>query len=355
MKMKLKYFVLMAASVLMTGCGGSHRKNVQNIVSVKTLSPVSGEAISGQGYPGTIEEVNGSSLSFAGTGTLKALYVQEGQNVKAGQLIGVIDATSTSNAVTAAHAATLQAQESLRQAQDSYRRMKMLHDNGSLPEIKWVDVETKQSQARQMVQQAKASEQIARKGLTDTRLIAPFSGYISKKMVEVGQNVGPGVPVVQLVRIDQVKVKISIPDEEVAKIAVGQTVRFRVASLGNRLFHGKVTEKNVAADPVSRQYEVKALVNNPDHTLLPGMVCDAYTEDRTLGSGMALPADIIQIDIDNRPFVWTVKEGKASKTYVTLGENVGESIYITAGLSASDKVIISGQQKVSNGTKVKEL
>ncbi|MGI6223107.1 MAG: efflux RND transporter periplasmic adaptor subunit [Prevotella sp.] len=354
MKINSKYLVLMAAAVMMTGCGGGHHKKVQNIVSVKTITPVSGEAVGGQGYPGTIEEVSGSSLSFAGAGTLKALYVKEGQNVRAGQLIGIIDATSNSNAVAVAHATTLQAQESLRQAQDAYRRMKMLHDNGSLPEIKWVDVETKLSQARQMVQQASASEKIARKGLTDTRLLAPFSGYISKKLAEVGQNVGPGIPVVQLVKIDQVKVKISVPDEEVSKLTIGQTVRFRVPSLGNRLYSGKVTEKNVAADPVSRQYEVKALVNNPDHKLLPGMVCDAYAENRTLGSGMALPADIIQIDTDSRPFVWTVVGGKARKAYVTLGENVGESVYIIGGLNPSDKVIVSGQQKVSNGTKVKE-
>lgn len=354
MKSNPKYLVLMAATVLMTGCGGGHRNHVQNIVSVKTMSPVAGEAVGGQGYPGTIEEVSGSNLSFAGAGTLKALYVHEGQSVSAGQLIGIIDATSTSNAVTAAHAATLQAEESLRQAQDAHRRMKMLHDNGSLPEIKWVDVETKLSQARQLVQQAKASEQIARKGLTDTRLLAPFSGYISKKLAEVGQNVGPGVPVAKLVRIDQVKVNISVPDEEVSKLSIGQTVRFRVPSLGNKVYSGKVTEKNVAADPVSRQYEVKALVNNPDHKLLPGMVCDAYAEDRTLGSGMALPADIIQIDNDNRPFVWTVVGGKARKAYVTLGNNVGESVFIVGGLRPSDKVIVSGQQKVSNGTKVKE-
>lgn len=354
--MNIQSFILAvsATALFLVGCGQKDDKNTAKVVNVKTQEAASSAVTSGQSYPGTIEETSGSALSFAAAGTLKALYVHEGQNVRQGQLIGIVDATSSGNAVTMAHAATLQARESLRQAQDAYRRMKMLHDNGSLPEIKWVEVETKLSQARQMVQQAQASEQIARKGLTDTRLTAPFSGYISKKMAEVGQNVGPGIPVVQLVKIDQVKVKVSVPDEDIQRIQVGQTVKFTTASLGNSVFTGRITEKGVAADPVSRQYEVKALVNNADHRLLPGMVCDVFTQDGNNSQDICLPADIIQIDLDNRPFVWTVVGGKAVKTYVKLGENVGENVVILSGLNRGDRVIIEGQQKVSNGMKVSQ-
>lgn len=66
-----------------------------------------------------------------------------------------------------------------------------------------------------------------------------------------------------------------------------------------------------------------------------------------------LPATIIQIDIDNRPFVWTVVGNMARKRPVVLGENIGDNVQIVGGLSARDKVIVEGQQKVSNGMKVK--
>ena len=65
-----------------------------------------------------------------------------------------------------------------------------------------------------------------------------------------------------------------------------------------------------------------------------------------------LPAEIIQIDADNHPFVWTVADGKARKTYVTLGQNIGDMVQIAEGLKAGDKVICEGQQKVSNGMTV---
>lgn len=346
-------YALVAVALLTTGCSKEQPKE-KNIVKVKTIAigqtNISGE----QSYAGTIEEESGTALSFAGIGTIKSINVHEGQNVSAGQLIGEIDASSTGNALTMAHATTQQAKEALKQAEDAYNRMKMLHDNGSLPEMKWVEVETKVSQAKQMLEQAQASEKIAQKGLSDTKLTAPFSGYISQKTAEVGQNVTPGQPVATLVKIDRVNVKISVPEEEIARIKVGEKVNFQVASLGQENFSGTISEKSVTADPISRAYTVKATLANPGHKLLPGMVCDVYASTSNHAMGMMLPANIIQIDIDNKPFVWTVKDGVAQRVSVELGENVGENIIIKSGLNQGEKVIVEGQQKVSNGMKVTE-
>ncbi len=341
-----------AAMALMSAC---HEKKQapENIVTVKTaVAAMAGASAGQQNYPGTIEEESGTLLSFSTAGTIKTLAVAEGQQVRAGQLIGVVDVTTSGNAAAMAHATTQQARQALAQAQDAYHRYKQLHDNGSLPEIKWVEVQTQVSQAKQMLDQALAAERIARKGVADTRLVAPFSGYVASKAADVGQNVVPGQAVVNLVNIDQVKVKMSVPEEEIAKIRVGQQVTFSVASLGHAAFSGRVTEKSVTADPISRQYTVRALVANAAHRLLPGMVCDVYTAVGGAGTRMALPANLIQIDIDNAPFVWTVVQGKAHKVRVTLGDNVGEQVVVTSGLRPGDRVIVEGQQKVSEGQQV---
>ena len=109
-----------------------------------------------------------------------------------------------------------------------------------------------------------------------------------------------------LVNIRQVKVKINVTEDDIAKIQVGQEFRFTVSSLSGQTFTARVTEKGVAADPITRSYEVKALAENANQKLLPGMVCDVYVQSSSNASVIALPANIIQIDIDNRPFVWTV-------------------------------------------------
>lgn len=115
-------------------------------------------------------------------------------------------------------------------------------------------------------------ERIARKNLDDCAIRAPFGGVISAKEMEVGQQAAPGMPVVRVVKIDRVKVKIAVPEAEIADMKVGRKAEIRVAALGDKVFEGHVVEKGVAADPLSHAYEVKLLVMNPTFELMPGMV-----------------------------------------------------------------------------------
>ncbi len=350
--------MLLMATLVIGSCSEKKQNALEpQPVKVKTMlvgvSPVNG----GQAYSGVIEEMSGSSLSFAGAGTVKTLSVSEGQFVSKGQLLGAIDPQTMQNTVNMAKAATTQAEDALKQAQDAYERMKLLHDNGSLPEIQWIDVQTKLSQAQQMLRQARSSEQIARKGLTDTRLFAPFSGYIAQKLIDIGSNVVPGMPVIKLVKIDQVKVNISVPEKEISAISKGQAINVTVAALGGKRFTARVIERGVSADPLSRTYEVKAVIANPRHELLPGMIANvegvATTQHKTR-TCVSLPATIVQIDADNKPFVWIVQDGKAEKRIITVGDNSGDNVMVTGGLNTGDKVIVEGQQKVSTGMQVTE-
>lgn len=275
--------MLLMATLVVSSCGEKKQTAQEpQPVKVKTMSvgvsPVNG----GQAYSGVIEEMSGTSLSFAGAGTVKTLNVSEGQFVAKGQVLGAIDPQTMQNTVNMARATTAQAEDALKQAEDAYQRMKLLHDNGSLPEIQWIDVQTKLSQAQQMVRQAKASEQIARKGQTDTRLLAPFSGYVAQKLVDIGSNVVPGMPVIKLVKIDQVKVNISVPEEEISAISKGQTIHVTVAALCGKRFTARVIERGVSADPLSRSYEVKAVIANPPSRTAAGHDCGCRGHGRSV-------------------------------------------------------------------------
>lgn len=346
--------------LMVCSCSGKKETEKLQPVKVRTETVGTGTAGGGQSYTGTVEETNGVSLSFNTGGTLKQLLVDEGQVVGKGQLIGIVDAQNATNTVALSRSGVQQAEAAYRQAQDAYKRMKMMHDNGSLPDIKWTEAQSKAEQARSALEGARAQERIASKGLGDTRLYAPFSGYISKKQVEAGQTVSPGLPVVTLVKIDQVKVKISVPESEISRLANGTTVSIRVDALGGKTLTGRIIEKNVSADALSHTYDVKALVANPGHQLLPGMIAEVTTTAPAAsaplhGQGsILLPADIVQIDADNRTFVWTVAGGKARQTYITTAGNSGGNVVVASGLQAGDKVIVSGQQKVSGGMDVTE-
>lgn len=338
---KIYYSVfVLAGACLMAGCKGENKSTEVASVAVRTekavLRPVDGM----HHYSGTVEEESGSALSFMTAGTIRQIYVDQGQLVGSGALLAEVDETTLRNA----YEATLATR---RQAEDAYARMKRLHDNNSLPEMQWVEVQSK-------LEQAVAAEQIAKKSLSDSKLYAPYSGFIAAKTAEVGQNTVPGMPVLNIVKIDRVKVKVSVPESEIARIKKGDKMDIQVSALGGKTFSGVVTEKGVTAHPLSRSYDVKALVNNAGHDLLPGMICDVLLESADAGgqTAVVLPAGAIYTDSDNRTFVWIAADGKASKRTVSTGGQSALGVTVTAGLNGGEEVIVEGQQKVSEGMNV---
>ena len=334
----IRTILTMMVLVALYSCGEKKQTAQEQTVRVK-VQQILTEAVNGeQGFSGTIEESSGVSLSFATMGTIKRIYVNEGQMVGAGQLIAELDPTTLQNAYTIS-------KTTLEQAQDTYNRMKELHDAGSLPEMQWISIENQ-------LKSAKAQEAVARKSLGDTKLYAPSAGYISTKFAEVGENVSPGVPIAKLVNISNVKVKIAVPEDDIQRIAKSSSMKIVVPALGNREFSGHVTERGVSADPRSRTYEVKATVLNHDRKLLPGMICQVFTNYMQGTTGVFIPANLVQLDIDNKTFVWVVNGDKALKREITISNETAQGAQVSGGLSAGDKLIIAGQQKVSNGMKV---
>lgn len=331
---------LLTVAVLTSLCSCSEKKQAaeEQVVRVK-VQQLHAEVVNGeQGFSGTIEESSGALLSFMGSGTIQRIYVNAGQTVAKGQLIAELDPTTVQNAYTIA-------KTNLEQAQDIYDRMKVLHDAGSLPEMQWIQTENQ-------LKAATAQEAMAKKSLTDTKLYAPFSGFIASKNAEVGQTAAFGLPIVKLVSIGNVKVKIAVPEDDVQRIKKGSSMKIIVPALGNREFSGYVTERGVSADPRSRTYEVKATVQNTGGHLLPGMICQAFTNYMQGTTGVFVPARLVQLDYNNKTFVWVVNGGKAVKREITITSETAQGAQVGGGLSAGDQLIVKGQQKVSNGMKV---
>ncbi len=335
---KLKY-VFALVLVCMTSCIGKKEDAAfRDAIPVKVQEAMLSTEANERNYVGTIEEVSASSLSFQMAGNVQSVLVSEGQRVSKGQLLAVLD-RSTANNVHEAALATL------KQAQDGYDRLTVLHDKGSLPDIKFVEIQTS-------LQQAQSSESIARKSLSDCNLYAPFSGVIAVRSIDPGMNMMPGIPAFKLVSIDKVKVKASIPENEIALIKEGQTARVNVAALNHRVYEGKIKEKGVMANPLSHTYEIKVELNNPEKELMPGMVCEVLILSDTIATGIVMPNSAIQMHHTGEHFVWLAKDSIAKQKVVTIGAITNQGVVITSGLTQGDKVIVEGNQKVSEGMKI---
>lgn len=342
-EMKKFYLTVTLFSVIVLAGCQSNSNQVAEVPPVKVkVMQVSSETGKMDGhFSGTVEEGNGTYLSFPVMGTVKTLHFHLGQQVAKGQLLATLDPTSMRSSYNAAKAA-------LEQAEDAYRRMKELHDKGSLPEIQWVEVQSKLQQARSM-------EEIAGKNLKDCKLYAPFGGVIAEKTVEIGQNVAPGVAVAKLVTAGILKVKIAVPEAEIAGITLSQKAQITVQALGGKSFSGTVVEKGIVANPLSRSYDVKIRIENAGKDLMPGMVTEVSLERKTdslENVRYIIPASIVQLDEKNNYFVWVEKNGKASKQVIKCGEFTANGVTVISGLQEGARVIVEGQHKVCEGTEL---
>ena len=307
-------------------------------VPVKVMEIASGQASSGRRYVGTIEESLNISLSFSGMGTVEQVLVSEGQRVVKGQLLATLNTMTAQNAYEASQAKLIQ-------AQDAYDRLAKVHNNGSLPDIKFAEVEAG-------LQQAKSMAAISKKSLDDCHLYAPQNGVIATRNIEVGANVMPGISAFKLVLIDKVSAKIFVPENEISSTLTGQSAVIEVAALNDAEFTGKVETKGIIANQISHSYEVKIGINNPKSELMPGMICKVFLAGDEGIAAIVVPNRSIQISSDNRQYVWLAEGGVARRHFVKTGGITDNGIIVTEGLSAGDKLIVEGFQKVSDGMKV---
>ncbi len=329
--------------LMITSCSRSseNKQEQRPPVRVKTMTVANTGVEENRSYSGTVEEGSGTVISFSAGGTIKTLPISEGDHVRKGQLIGTLDDGSLKNAYEIAQA-------TLEQAKDAYNRMKILHDSNSLPDIKWVEVESK-------VRQAESAAQIAKIALDDAKLYAPVAGIIAEKTASIGQTVAPGIPVAKIVNINTVKVGIPVPESEISAIPVGTTATIQVKTSAEETYQGTLVEKGVTANPLSRSYIAKFQVANHNGQLLPGMICDVRLNQGSSVNGVILPTPSVLLSADNKNFVWLDSAGMARKRIVVAGEMLPDGIVITSGLNEGDKVIIAGTEKVSQNTKVESI
>lgn len=306
-------------------------------------------AHSGTGsYSGTVNSDEESVVSFSVPSTITHIYVKSGQNVAKGQTLARVKTESLNDERNIAVA-------ELEQVRDLYNRLKILHDQNALPDVKWVEVQSKLKQAENAVS-------LANRAVNDATITSPFSGYISEKLADEGQSVIPAQPILKVVNLNKLQVAISVPENEINRFENSTTASVTFDALAGVAAQGTLASKEVVADPLTRSYKVKFNINNADGKILPGMIGDVAvtglshkSDSATASKIFVAPSQAVQLSADNRQFVWVIKDGKAMRKFVTANELRTNGIAIESGLEAGDSLIVAGMQKVSTGTKVEPV
>ncbi len=335
--------ILFAILIAMANCQQKQevikKENTSIRVKAQPVQTVNG--LSNLRYSGTVEAAQTIPLTFQSTGTVEQVLVQEGDAVRKGQLLAVVN-KADNQSIYNSSLATYQ------QAKDGYDRLKQVYDKGSLSEVKWVEMETNMKQAESQLQ-------IAKNNLDKCNLYAPTSGIVGKRNIEPGQSSISSFAPIELVKIEKVSVKISVPENEIGKIKKGMTATFTISALDNKSFEGTIMNVGVVADQFSRTYEVKITVDNSNLEMKPGMVCDVKMNTSTEKQlVVVVPYSAVSKDTDGNSFVYVVSPDNknARKQIIQIGKYQPSGLEVLNGLTENQTIVVEGKEKLSDNSTI---
>ena len=198
---------------------------------------------------------------------------------------------------------------------------------------------------------ARARAAIARKAVADTVVRAPFGGVVGERLVSVGDYVTRGTKVASVMRVNPLRVELTVPQQYIASIIEGRPVMFEVDAHPGETFTGKVRYLSPLVKADSRSLVVEAVVANTDGRLKPGFFATARIEQADKTSGILVPAAAVRRTAGTAR-VYVDRDGHAEERIVATGDAVGDLLEITGGLTAGERVVVNGVERVNDGARL---
>jgi len=308
-------------------------------IRVTTVMVSKEKVVTALRYSGTVEAYQNIPLNFQTTGTVEKVLVEAGEIVQKGKLLATLDPTDAKSMFDIALS-------QYQQAKDAYDRLKTVYDKGSLPEIKWVEMESK-------LEQARSSLNLAKNNLGKCNLYAPVNGMVGRRNIEPGMSsISITSAPLELVDIRQVYVKISVPENEVAKILKGTKASFTFSAVNDKEFQGEVENVSPVADRIARTYEAKILVPNPGFALKPGMVSDVKMETTMEKEMILVPSQSVSKGSENQVFVFLVDTAakRVKKQAIKTGQYQDAGLEVISGLEPGQIIVNGGKEKLSDNS-----
>jgi membrane fusion protein, multidrug efflux system len=207
-------------------------------------------------------------------------------------------------------------------------------------------------QQYQALQASRARVTLARKALADTIVRSPFAGLVAQRMVSTGDYVTRGMKVAEIVRITPLRVELTVPEQFVASVGVGQPVSFSVDAFPGRMFEGKVRYVSPALRADQRALTVEAVVPNGDAQLKPGMFATASIQQNKKEPAVLVPQTAVRV-ISGTARVFVVNGDRAEERVVATGQKLDPLVEIVTGLKAGERVATANVNQLVDGVKVK--
>jgi RND family efflux transporter MFP subunit len=260
----------------------------------------------------------------------------------------------------------MNARASLDLAEAEFTRMRSLLDQKVVSQSEFDQRRTQVEAARQQYQMAQNSAQqayrslqaararltLAAKTVADTSARAPFAGIVAERVVSVGDFVTRGTHVATVVKIDPLRVELTVPEQAVSLVSVGQPVRLTVDAYPGEVFDARVRFVSPSVRADQRAMTIEAIAPNPSGRLKPGLFTAASIQQPQSAPALLAPATAVET-ISGTSRVYVIKDGKVEERIVTTGDRVGDRVEITSGVVAGDVVAADPKGRLTDGAAVK--
>jgi membrane fusion protein, multidrug efflux system len=349
---------LLIAAPTLCGCHRSAAADVEADQSASVAIPVAVATTHEQGLErsaqiqGALYAKERTTIASQVEGNVAQVSADMGDSVTAGQVILQIDPREYQLHVGSAEAALNQASARAANSAARYARAVELRKDGSIAPEQFDQIAATMRMDQADQQAAQRALDLARKKLSDTQIRAPFSGYIQKRMVSLGEYVAPGKDVYELIATDPIKLRCPMPERYVPLAKLGMPVNLTIDAQPGAKFMGTITRIAPALDEDSRTLLVEAEVQNPHGELKPGFFAHV-TIDLGQDHALFVPQNAV-LRYAGVARVFVVTDGVARSREVRTGATLGDQVEIIDGLKVGDRVAVSGVDRLADGSLVKE-
>ncbi|MDP5210268.1 efflux RND transporter periplasmic adaptor subunit [Microbulbifer sp. 2205BS26-8] len=289
---------------------------------------------------GTVRAINGVEVTTEAEGVVSAIHFKSGQYAHKGDLLAEIFAEPEK-----AQLQVLDAE--LRLARRNFARIDTLTKRG-------VTTEADLDSARSTLDQVVANIEVQRARVDQRRVVAPFSGVLGIRRIDLGQNVSPGEAVVSLQQLDPIFVDFSLPEQAYSMVKPGIAVVLTTDAFPGNTYHGKITAVDPQVDNTTRNFLIQATLNNPKKHLRPGMFAQVAVLVDASRQVLVVPRTALVFASYGVSVFVLEKDAQsgemvANKRFVKTGEERGDLVEIVQGLLQGDVVASSGLLKLRNG------
>jgi len=270
-------------------------------------------------------------------GTVKAIFVKEGQRVKAGQVLLQLDDSSISNSID-----ELNTQLSL--ASTTFERQKRLWEQKIGSEMQFLQAKAQKEGLENSLASLKTQN-------SKMKITAPFSGIVDEIYPRNGELTSPQNPVIRLINLDDVHVEADVTETYLPVIHIGTETSLFFPSI-NKEISSKISQVGNYINPNNRSFKIRINIPNKDQKIKPNLLADLKILDFQI-EGIIIPSTLVQKDQQGNTYVFTIKDENGEitivKNIVTVEKEYNNEVYISEGLSKNDRLVNAGARIVKAG------